>query len=561
MDYAPLNIFTLDELTDVTTLDKTIPNTITIRGEHLNCLIGVEKISGGLGICDSSLQSLGELREILGGLWTSSHTVFPQLKSLENLQNITGDLQLRYSAITDLGRLKVVGGNVSLRDTPIENLGNLEFVGGNLLLPKRLEGKLDISKVKVNGKIKYWNDDKNRKIIVPKNALGLVKSEKIVPYWKFQYIFSMADFATANSEQQNFYNYFKDCFLNEQYVDSEGNSNYEFILFYNLLTDFVQHKDFEKLENQLKQLGSYYPITSPYAVRTLVQMKLENGNAETAWKLRKSKGDAIQLHEIYKYQRKLGRKLFDGGLISKLVGYSHLTIFGQENIVHIQLMAEKVLEEFESVKGLELFKVFFKIKRLSLSPYEQQYYEQFYLSKEEFEFYKNLDNEQSKQNYFREMPHVAEKAVFSQLRLFLKKAEDLYREEIGMPKVGEGWISETDLYYKITKAFPDYEVIHHGQPKWLRKQHLDIYIPKLSIGVEYQGIQHYKPVKIFGGEQGLAATIERDQRKLNICKENNCTLIFVNEGYNFEKVKIEIQNIIEAESRNYEAIQIFSENA
>ncbi|GAK75671.1 hypothetical protein JCM19296_1263 [Nonlabens ulvanivorans] len=59
--------------------------------------------------------------------------------------------------------------------------------------------------------------------------------------------------------------------------------------------------------------------------------------------------------------------------------------------------------------------------------------------------------------------------------MILKQAEDLYREEIGMPKVGEGWISETELFYKISDYFKEDEVVHHASPKWLGRQHLDIY--------------------------------------------------------------------------------------
>lgn len=57
-----------------------------------------------------------------------------------------------------------------------------------------------------------------------------------------------------------------------------------------------------------------------------------------------------------------------------------------------------------------------------------------------------------------------------------------------MPKVGEGWISETELFYKISDYFKEDEVVHHASPKWLGRQHLDIYFPKLNIGIEYQGL-------------------------------------------------------------------------
>lgn len=142
------------------------------------------------------------------------------------------------------------------------------------------------------------------------------------------------------------------------------------------------------------------------------------------------------------------------------------------------------------------------------------------------------------------MPHVVEKAILNQFRVILKQAEDLYREDIGMPKIGEGWISETELFYKISESFPEYKVINHASPKWLGMQHLDIYFPEFNIGIEYQGIQHYKAIDFFGGQEGFEKTIERDKRKRLLCKENNCNLILVDEGYDFENVREQLETII-----------------
>lgn len=57
-------------------------------------------------------------------------------------------------------------------------------------------------------------------------------------------------------------------------------------------------------------------------------------------------------------------------------------------------------------------------------------------------------------------------------------------------------------------------------------QSLDIFIPSLSIGIEYQGIQHYEPVEIFGGEEGFKGVVERDSRKRQLCADNGVELIY-----------------------------------
>jgi hypothetical protein len=45
---------------------------------------------------------------------------------------------------------------------------------------------------------------------------------------------------------------------------------------------------------------------------------------------------------------------------------------------------------------------------------------------------------------------------------------------------------------------PGVDVIAHGQPKWLGRQHIDIWIPALNVGIEYHGLQHFQPVGFSG---------------------------------------------------------------
>lgn len=69
------------------------------------------------------------------------------------------------------------------------------------------------------------------------------------------------------------------------------------------------------------------------------------------------------------------------------------------------------------------------------------------------------------------------------------------------------------------------EVIAHGQPRWLGRQHLDIWIPSRLITIEYQGLQHSPTVEFFGGEEAFERTKEQDDRKRSLCQYNDVTLI------------------------------------
>ena len=123
----------------------------------------------------------------------------------------------------------------------------------------------------------------------------------------------------------------------------------------------------------------------------------------------------------------------------------------------------------------------------------------------------------------------------------MREFENKFRKKKNMPNIGEGWVSETALYNLIKNTFTNTMVIHQGCPQWLGKQRFDIYIPEYNIAIEYQGIQHFKPIEVFGGVEGYEKTVERDNRKKQLCEENNCKLIYVIEGYNSEIVLQEIE--------------------
>ena len=105
----------------------------------------------------------------------------------------------------------------------------------------------------------------------------------------------------------------------------------------------------------------------------------------------------------------------------------------------------------------------------------------------------------------------------------LREAENLLRERHGLPRIGEGWISEMLMFRLIQQRFADAEL--HAQLDWLRPQHLDCYVPSIRVGFEFQGQQHFEPVAVFGGEEGLAQSKQRDQLKAKKCANNNVTLI------------------------------------
>jgi hypothetical protein len=75
-----------------------------------------------------------------------------------------------------------------------------------------------------------------------------------------------------------------------------------------------------------------------------------------------------------------------------------------------------------------------------------------------------------------------------------------------------------------------------------RKIQLDIFVPQFNLALEYQGMQHYKSIKFFGGDKQLAIRQKLDHEKREICFENGILLIEV--SYTWKGSKSEIIRLI-----------------
>jgi hypothetical protein len=140
--------------------------------------------------------------------------------------------------------------------------------------------------------------------------------------------------------------------------------------------------------------------------------------------------------------------------------------------------------------------------------------------------------------------YYIENSLLEIFSVFIYGNQDEFRVSKGLPKIGEGWISETELFQKIKNHYSKENVKQHGKPRWLGRQHIDIWIPKYRIGIEFQGKQHYEPIEYFGGIETFKKNQERDLRKKILFKKNNAHLIEVTHGYNFEDLIEKVENIM-----------------
>lgn len=146
-------------------------------------------------------------------------------------------------------------------------------------------------------------------------------------------------------------------------------------------------------------------------------------------------------------------------------------------------------------------------------------------------------------------PPRAELAILvAYLRQLLRDAENAARDLARIPRVGEGWVSEMTLLREIQAAFPNERVQHQYRSGWLAPQSLDIFLPDHDIGIEYQGVQHTKPVEFFGGAEAFERQQDRDWLKRSLCESNGCALIEVHPGYDLEALVLAIREEIRGKS-------------
>ena len=88
--------------------------------------------------------------------------------------------------------------------------------------------------------------------------------------------------------------------------------------------------------------------------------------------------------------------------------------------------------------------------------------------------------------------------------------------------------NESRLEREVRISLEENNIKYEKQKKfdWLDKQTIDYYLPSFNITIECQGLQHFKPIDYFGGEEEFNKIIERDNRKRIACNENGITLLY-----------------------------------
>jgi hypothetical protein len=463
---------------------NTLNQDVNIRGDFFS-LSQLETVNGHLNLSNDNLKDLGELTYVKTDLWINNPN--SKLLSLKNLKSIGGNLSLRYSNVIELGELVSVGGNVNLRDTPVIDLGKLKYVGGNLFLPKRLEN-MSLEGIEIKGNVRYWNDKKESKV------------EQLIEEldWGWDNFFSEIHVKEIETKQK---------ILNVEYLLKRcfNLSNYNQYIIENL-RDFISFVDSELSSLYNDRYSFYHSLYDE--LKTLDEINKEFPTIKVDKRIKRD--------ERFRTLKQLSN-----------------TFLSQNKSQFPIIKYERVIKGFKNNDDWNGGKTNLWLK-----------YDEHILGKSEscckFEW-----NPYKGENIFEEgFIHYVENKLLETFSIFVDSLQNKFRLSRGISRIGEGWVSETDLYYKLKDYFNFTTVIHHGKTKWLGKQHIDIWFPKFKIGIEYQGEQHDRPIEFFGGENNFIKNQERDDRKRKLFEINDSFLIEVRPNYSLVDLVKEIEELI-----------------
>jgi len=136
----------------------------------------------------------------------------------------------------------------------------------------------------------------------------------------------------------------------------------------------------------------------------------------------------------------------------------------------------------------------------------------------------------------------------SKIKIFHKLCEREFQQTVGDHLSGcgciycnmskgektiENYLKDSSINYIKQKTFEGC--------KFKNKLKFDFYLPDFNKCIEFDGPQHFKPIRFFGGKKSFDLQKKKDTIKNNFCKDNNINLIRIS----YENTTDQIINIIQ----------------
>lgn len=192
---------------------------------------------------------------------------------------------------------------------------------------------------RVNPTIDPVIDVTNLSYSIPQSEERVIlnKCSSGVPYWEHEYVYGVSELDYASKNQKAFYQYFKNAFLNNVLIDIEGNSNYAFILLFDLQNQYKTHRNILRLEDAFSRLATICPATRTYSREMLRETMTSAGDSEGLRRLSERQQEEEYWRFGSKYKRKLGLDFGQVELLNKLP-------YPRSNFVEIEYCCVEVIK-------------------------------------------------------------------------------------------------------------------------------------------------------------------------------------------------------------------------
>ena len=94
----------------------------------------------------------------------------------------------------------------------------------------------------------------------------------------------------------------------------------------------------------------------------------------------------------------------------------------------------------------------------------------------------------------------------------------------------EEYLKNKNILYKTQYCFRG--LMGEKQGFYLK---FDFYLPEYNTCIEFQGLQHFQPVKHFGGEEDFVIRQKNDRKKKDYCDKHNIKLLYITYKDNIDK--------------------------
>jgi hypothetical protein len=208
---------------------------------------------------------------------------------------------------------------------------------------KNEDSIIDVSNPELTLSINYSDDDE----------------EVSVPYWGHQYVYSHTELKNATAEQKAFYAFFKKKILDGEFVDIGDNSNYAFVLYFDLLNEYQNHQDIKILEKQFQLIGEICPKTKNYSLGSLIEKLRQRTDTYSVYLLENLEDPVYKVENGYsdyepdyyklgsRYKKQLGLSDTEVELLNQFTPFQNVFTADEECLMAVIKHFLSVMKNFE----------------------------------------------------------------------------------------------------------------------------------------------------------------------------------------------------------------------